>query len=88
MQDILYKKACGYTIEEKVQEYGFDEEGRARLLKEKIHSKYIPPDMTAIKTYMECKDKALFEMSAEQLAKEKQRLLNELSKNCESGEKK
>lgn len=80
MLDVLYKKACGYTVEEKVLEYGFDEEGNPKLIKEKVHSKYIPPDITAIKAYMESMDKSLYQMSEEDLQKEKARLLKQLSK--------
>lgn len=82
MLDMLYKKACGYTVREKVQEYGFDEEGHRKLIKEKVHIKYIPPDVTAIKAYMKSIDKSLYEMSEEDLKKEKQRLLFQLSKKA------
>ncbi len=86
MLKLLYKKACGYTTNERVKEYSYDDEGNQRLVKEKIHSKHIPPDMSAIKAYMEAKDRMLFEMSDEQLSKEKYRLLKKLQKIEQTGE--
>lgn len=78
MLEVLYKKACGYTIKERVKEYSYDEEGNQRLVKEKVHSKHIPPDMSAIKEYIASNEKLLFEMTEEQLRKEKYRLLKKL----------
>lgn len=81
MLDVLYKKARGYQVTETTKEYGVDEDGKPRLVKEKKATKYVPPDLSAIKTYMELKDAALFNMSKEELLKEKNKLLKEL-KNC------
>ena len=80
MLDILYKKACGYVIKETTEEYGIDENGNERLVKKKVHSKYIPPDMTAIKAYLQESQQGLSQMSEVQLQKEKKRLLQELTK--------
>lgn len=78
MLDTLYKKACGYTVEEVTREYGVDENGNTRLIKQKVQSKYVPPDVTALKAYIELKNKELFEMTDEELEREKSRLLAEL----------
>lgn len=80
MLDILYKKACGYSVTETIKEYSYDEQGVAKLVKEKVQSKYIPPDMTAIKAYMESKDSEIYQMSEAELQKEKVKLLKELQK--------
>ncbi len=46
------RKAVGYmTCKEVVEEYS----GENELLKRKVSSKHIPPDMTAIKTILELK---------------------------------
>lgn len=85
MLNLLYKKAHGYTVNERIKEYGYDEEGKQRLIKEKVQSKHIPPDISAIKAYMESKEKQLFEMTEEQLKEEKYRLLKKLQKIEQTG---
>ena len=80
MEDVLYKKAKGYEVEEINREYLVDEDGNRRLVKEKTSSKYIPPDLNALKAYMELKDTELARMSTEELNSEKLRLLRELRK--------
>lgn len=86
MLDVLYKKAKGYEVEETTVEYGFDEEGNKRILKEKTSTKYVPPDITALKAYMELKDGELYSMTDAELIEEKKRLIKEL-KNTEKSEK-
>lgn len=78
MLDVLYKKAKGYEVTEVTKEYGMDEEGNPKLVKEKTATKYVPPDLSAIKAYMELKDASLFAMSEQDLLKEKRKLLREL----------
>ncbi|MBR1624590.1 MAG: hypothetical protein IJ676_02490 [Clostridia bacterium] len=88
MIDVLYKKARGYDVEESTKEYVVDEEGNKRLVKEKTSVKHIPPDLTALKAYMEVRDTELTSMSNEELKKEKERLLAELKENEEKEKKK
>lgn len=73
----LYKKAMGYTAKEVVEEYSGEDE----LLKKKISTKHIPPDMTALKTYMELNkdDDKWQNINDEELALLKIKLLNELA---------
>ncbi len=78
--EILYKKAKGYDVEEVTGEYTVDENGNRQLVKEKRTKKHIPPDLAAIKAYMEIKDAELLKMGTEELIKEKERLLQELKK--------
>ncbi len=78
MLDVLYKKATGYEVTETVREYGVDEEGNQRLVKEKTATKYVPPDLSAIKAYMELKDGEIYSMTDEELAEERNKLLLEL----------
>lgn len=75
----LYKKAIGYDIEEVVEEYSGDE-GGGELVKRKITKKPIPPDVTALKTYIEItENKSEFEsMTDDELVIEKMRLIGEL----------
>lgn len=90
MLDVLYKKAKGYEVTEVTKEYGMDEDGNPKLVKEKTATKYIPPDLSAIKAYMEIKDASLYNMSEADLQKEKQKLLRQLktARVKESNEKK
>ncbi len=80
MLDTLYKKAKGYDVEEVSYEYTVDEDGNKVLVKEKRQVKHVPPDLAAIKAYMELSDSRLAKMDEEQLKKEKVRLLKELRK--------
>ena len=74
--DSLYKKAVGYTATEKTLEYSPDGD----VVKKKVTSKHYPPDITALKAYLELlSDKEDIErMTDEELEAEKERLLKEL----------
>lgn len=78
MLDTLYKKAKGFEVTETTREYGADEEGTPKLLKEKETTKYFPPDLASIKAYMDLKSEEYGRMSDEELKKERTRLLKEL----------
>ncbi len=90
MLDALYKKAKGFEFTEITKEYGIDEDGNQKLIKEKTTTKFTPPDLSAIKAYLELKDAALVNMTEEELLKEKNRLIKELkaSKKKENNEQK
>jgi len=74
--DSLYKKAVGYTATEKTTEYSPDGE----VVKKKVVSKHFPPDISALKAYLELisNGEDYESMTDEELAREKQRLLKEL----------
>lgn len=77
IDSILMKKATGYFVEEKVEE--FDRENE--VIKRKISRKYIPPDTTAIKAVLErSEENPLKDYTDKQLAELKTRLLSELEK--------
>lgn len=82
VMDTLYKKAIGYSVEEVVEEYASEERG-GELLKRKVTKKAVPPDILALKTYMELMkdDKEFDNMSIEELEKEKIRLLKQLKED-------
>lgn len=77
----LTRRAIGYTTEEIVEEYSFDE-GRAVLTKRKVASKEYPPDLSAINTLLELlqDNRKVSDLSDEELKKERKRLLEELRK--------
>lgn len=76
----LLKRAMGYTVEEIVEEYAGDERG-GELIKRKVTTKPVPPDVTALKTYIELsrQDDGYASMSDSELEFEKERLINELT---------
>ena len=78
MLDVLLKKAKGYEVVETTKEFSYDEEGNKKLLKEKVSTKNVPPDISAIKTYMELTDSEIYSMSNEELTAEKERLIKTL----------
>ncbi len=88
MLDVLYKKARGYDVEEINREYVVGEDGNKKLVKEKTTVKHVPPDLSALKAYMELKDTELSKMSNEELIKEKERLIGELKKTTRRESKK
>ena len=72
----LYKKAVGYTVTEKTMEYSPDGE----VVKRKVTSKHYPPDISALKAYLELisSEEDYESMTDEELEREKERLLKEL----------
>lgn len=76
----LLKRAMGYTVEEIVEEYAGDERG-GELIKRKVTTKPVPPDVTALKTYIELsrQDDGYASMTDSELESEKERLINEFT---------
>ena len=72
----LIKKALGYDAQEIVEEYAEKDDGEIRLLKKKVTTKNVPPDITALKILMDGHEKQVTEMTDEELFEEKMRLLN------------
>lgn len=84
--DVLYKKALGYKTKE-VQEEFVNDEGKLELIKRKISTKHVPPDINAAKIYLEFKDSNSLEgLSDEELEAERVRILNLIKKEEEENE--
>ena len=83
MEKILTKKAKGYTVKEKTDEYVVVD-GVLSLNKRKIVTKNVPPDISAIKALIELDNTidSVETLTDEQLQAEKLRLINVL-KLCE-----
>ncbi len=81
MLDILYKKGMGYQTEEVVEEYASEDKG-GELIKRKVTIKNVPPDVTALKTYLEIskQNNEFDNLSDSELQAEKIRLLKLLKK--------
>ncbi len=76
LNDVLIKKAIGYSVEESVCEYGMCDD-ELKLIKKKISKKYYPPDLNAINLLISNKStNEYINFSDEELEQEKNRLLN------------
>lgn len=95
MLETLYKKGIGYQTEEIVEEYASEEKG-GELLKRKITVKNVPPDVVALKAYLDISKQTdeFNNLSDSELLAEKVRLLkllksmedkNETSKSKSKG---
>ena len=81
----LYKKAVGYTVNEKTMEYSPEGD----VVKKKVTSKHYPPDISALKAYLElaAQGEDYEAMSDEELESEKKRLLRLLEENDHGADK-
>lgn len=85
----LLMKATGYTRDEVQEEYAVSEGGELTLVKRRVTGKYYPPDSAALKTYLELSsDKGAEDMSDDELAAERERLLRELALREKEGARK
>lgn len=86
IDSILLKKATGYYVEEKVEEFDQNNE----VTKRKVSQKYIPPDTAAIKAVLDREQPYtdIRNMSDDQLEELKQKLLTKLSEKSQKGGKK
>lgn len=73
--DAVTKRACGYAAREVVEEYAFVD-GSLELVKRKITTKDVPPDMTAAKMALDNTD--ALDIPDDVLQAEKERLLKML----------
>lgn len=80
IMEAVIKRAVGYEAKETVEEYQIVD-GSLELVKRRITTKDVPPDISAAKLIFDDGDYS--ELTDEQLEEEKFRLLNEL-KNIET----
>ena len=73
--DAVVKRACGYEAKETVEEYAVVD-GSLELVKRKVTTKDVPPDMTAAKMIIDGGD--VSDLTDEQLETERKRLINQL----------
>ena len=78
--DQLLKKAQGYEQIEEITEYVIDDDGNKRAVREKRQVKLVPPDVSAIKLYIEQTEKSndIRRLTDEELEKEKARLVGQI----------
>ena len=72
----LIKKAIGFDCVETIEEFS-ESDGEMRLLKRKVTTKVVPPDVSAAKLLMEMQteEKDVADMTDEELEKERIRLI-------------
>ena len=87
LREALFRRAIGYEATETVEEYT-ECDGEIKLLKRRVSTKNVPPDVTAVKMIMDEDTLDLTEMTDEQLTAEKQRLLKLLKEESENAKNK
>ncbi len=82
----LYKKAVGYDSEETVEEYS-DSDGDLVLVKRKVTTKPVPPDIAAIKLVLglDGGEEDLSAFSDEELEKRKKKLIKIIKEKLNDG---
>ena len=79
VKEALIKRAVGYEAQEITEEYTDDGDGGVKMVKRKVVSKNVPPDVSAVKLLVELSgEEEVKSLSDEELEKEKQRLLKML----------
>ena len=90
VKSALKKRALGYDSTEVTEEYTEGEDGSVRLIKRKVVSKNVPPDVSAVKLLIDIKsvDDDITLLTDEELEKEKLRLIKMLKEkeddNCKN----
>ena len=72
-------RAKGYDTTEVTEEYADDGEGGVRMVKRKVVSKNVPPDVSAAKLLLEIEGENVINLTDEELEKEKIRLIKLLN---------
>ncbi len=72
----LVKKAIGFDTVETVEEFS-ETDGEIKLLKRKVTTKTVPPDVSAVKLLLEMQseERNIVDMTDEELEKERVRLM-------------
>ena len=82
----LLKKAMGYTVDEVVEEYVQEEDG-LKLVKKKITTKHIPPDINAARALLErcfTEEDELKNMTDDELEAFRMELIEKLNKGVKN----
>ncbi|MBQ7163984.1 MAG: hypothetical protein IJU84_08860 [Clostridia bacterium] len=74
VEEALLRRAVGYETTETVEEYA-ECDGEIKLVKRKVSTKNVPPDVAAAKLVIEEAAPNVAEMTDEELSAEKERLL-------------
>ncbi len=85
LKKLAYKKAKGYTVKEVTEEYSVNADGEMTLVKRRVSTKPIPPDLAALRYLLDNENASdnYSSMTDQQLQDEKTRLLNLLMENTD-----
>ena len=84
IKEALLKRAVGFNATEVTEEYSGGDDGEMRMIKRKVVSKNVPPDVSAAKLLYELDSGLgnLKDLTDEELEMEKQRLLELLKQDA------
>ena len=84
IKEALLKRAVGFNATEVTEEYTGGDDGEMRMIKRKVVSKNVPPDVSAAKLLYELDSGLgnLKDLTDEELEMEKQRLLELLKQDA------
>ncbi len=81
----LTKKALGYEVQEIIEEYSVDENNNERLMKKKVTTKSVPPDITAVKVILELENlnnnQSLKDLTDEELDEKINQIIKQIKEN-------
>lgn len=85
----MKRRATGYDFTEVTEEYGENKEGELTVLKKKVVTKNLPPDVSALKLLIdiEGEEDDVMKMSTDELIAEKTKILKRLGGEKNEGYK-
>lgn len=85
----MKRRATGYDFTEVTEEYGENKDGELTVLKKKVVTKNLPPDVSALKLLIdiEGEEDDVMKMSTDELIAEKNKILKRLGGEKNEGYK-
>ena len=79
----MKRRAVGYDFTEVTEEYGENKDGELTVLKKKVVTKNLPPDVSALKLLIdiEGEETDVMKMTTEELLIEKEKILKRMGVN-------
>lgn len=85
----MKRRATGYDFTEVTEEYGENKDGELKVLKKKVVTKNLPPDVAALKLLIdiEGEEDDVLKMTTEELIAEKEKILKRIGGERGEGNK-
>lgn len=85
----MKRRATGYDFTEVTEEYGENKDGKLTVLKKKVVTKNLPPDVSALKLLIdiEGEEDDVLKMTTEELIAEKEKILKRIGGEKGEGNK-
>ena len=85
----MKRRATGYDFTEVTEEYGENKDGELKVLKKKVVTKNLPPDVSALKLLIdiEGEENDVLKMTTEELIAEKEKILKRIGGEKGEGNK-